>query len=227
MKHLLLITTIIITSVAVHAQSDKYTDAMKKNLSLFDSAKTPSDFENIAAGFQRIGDAEKTQWLPYYWAGLALSREGWMYFPDAKGVTAVKVSNLSQTVDDLAARINTMADKADAAATDDAAKSEILTIRNMALTQQMVVDPQSRYMTYGAQAGQDLQKAMQLNPNNPRTYYLQAMSVFSTPEQFGGGKAAAKPIFQKAVDLGKAEQSKPLYPHWSLEQAQQMLALCQ
>jgi len=97
----------------------------------------------------------------------------------------------------------------------------------MALTQQMIVDPQSRYMTYGAQAGEALQKATQLNPNNPRAYYMQAMGVYGTPEQFGGGKAPAKPLFQKAVDLGKAEQKQPLYPNWSLEQAEQMLALCQ
>ena len=226
MKQLLLAATVVL-SVAAHAQSDKYMDAMKKNLALFDSAKTTADLENVAAGFQRIGDAEKTQWLPYYWQGLVLATMGWKYFPDPKGVTAVKVDNLSQTVDDLASRINAVADKADAIATDNNAKSEILTIRYMALTQQMIVDPQSRYMTYGAQAGQDLQKAIQLNPNNPRAYYLQAMGVYGTPEQYGGGKAPAKPLFQKAVDAGKAEQVQPLYPHWSLDQAVNMLALCQ
>jgi hypothetical protein len=226
MKHFLLAATTIF-SVAAHAQSDKYTDAMTHTLSMFDSAKTPADFQNIAAAFQRIGDAEKTQWLPYYWAGMALARLGWMYFPDPKGVTAIKVDNLSQTVDDLASQINSLQDKADAVATDSSSRSDILTIRNMAATQQMVVDPQSRYMTYGAQANQYLQKAIELNPNNPRPYYLQGMGIYSTPEQYGGGKAQAKPIFQKAVDLGKAEQAKPLYPHWSLEQSEQMLALCQ
>src|ERR1044072_3984849 len=130
MKQLLLAAAIAI-SFAAHAQSDKYKDAMQKNLSMFDSAKTTTDFENIAAAFQRIGDAEKTQWLPYYWQGLALARIGWMYFPDEKGVTAVKTDNLSQTIDDLATRITAAADKAEAAATDDKAKSEILTVRYM------------------------------------------------------------------------------------------------
>jgi hypothetical protein len=82
-------------------------------------------------------------------------------------------------------------------------------------------------MSYGQQAAGYLQKGMQLNPNNPRLYYLQGMSVFNTPEQFGGGKAKAKPVFQKAVDLYKAEQTKPLHPHWGQEQATQMLAQCQ
>ncbi|MEP6467765.1 MAG: hypothetical protein ABJB05_15755, partial [Parafilimonas sp.] len=225
MKQLLLAATLFF-SVATQAQSDKYADAMKQTLSMFDSAKTVSDFENMAAAFTRIGDAEKTQWLPYYWAGMSLATEGWQYYPDGKGVTAMKVSDLSGTITTLASRINGLLDKADAAATGDSAKSEILTIRNMVATQQMLVDPQSFYMTFGAQASTDLQKAMQLNPNNPRAYYLQGMSVFGTPEQFGGGKEKAKPIFQKAVDLGQAEQAQPLYPHWGLDMSKAMLAAC-
>jgi hypothetical protein len=226
MKKFLLAATVIL-SVAAHAQSDKYADAMKQSLAMFDSAKAPSDFENIAAAFQRIGDAEKTQWLPYYWAALSLTTEGWMYYPDSKGVTVVKVNDLPGAMTTLASRVNALADKADALAATNEDKSEILTIRNMAATQQMLVDPQSRYMTFGAEAGSDLQKAMTLNPNNPRVYYLQGMSLFGTPEQFGGGKAAAKPLFQKAVDLGKAEQAKPLYPHWGLEMSVPMLAACE
>ena len=202
-----------ILAVAANAQSDKYADAMKQNLALFDSGKTTADFENVSASFARIGDAEKTQWLPYYWSALALTRIGWM--------------DQNVNKDDLATRINALADKADAVATSNDDKAEILTIRNMAATQQMMVDPQSRWMTYGQQAAEHLKKAMELSPNNPRPYYLQGMSVFNTPEQFGGGKANAKPIFEKAVELGKAEQAKPLFPHWSLEQSEEMLAQCQ
>ena len=222
-----LLSAAIIFSIAAHAQSDKYTAAMQTNLSKFDSAKTPTDYENIAAAFQRIGDAEKTQWLPYYWAALSLATEGWMYYPDSKRVTVLKVNDLSGATSALATRINGLLDKADALAAGNEDKAEILIIRNMAATQQMLVDPQSRYMTFGAEAGADLQKAMQLNANNPRVYYMQGMSAFGTPEQFGGGKAAAKPLFQKAVDLGKAEQVKPLYPHWGLEMSMPMLAACQ
>lgn len=226
MKQLLLVAAVVF-SITAHAQSDKYANAMKQSLSMFDSAKTAADFESVAASFQRIGDAEKTQWLPYYWAGLALTTEGWKYYPNEKGVTEIKVSDLSGTLTGLATRINALADKADALATTNEDKAEILTIRNMAATQQMLVDPQSRYMTFGAEPGTDLQKAMSLNPNNPRVYYLQGMALFGTPEQFGGGKAVAKPLFQKAVDLGKAEQVKPLYPHWGLEMSVPMLAASQ
>ncbi len=212
MKQLFFIAAMFI-GAATNAQSEKYSEAMKANLSKFETAKTPADFEAIAAAFTRIGDAEKTQWLPYYWAGLALSTAGW--------------SDQVKDKDEWGGRIIALSDKADALTTENADKAEILALRNMAATQQMMVDPQSRYMSYGQQAAGFLQKGMQLNSVNPRLYYLQGMSVFNTPEQFGGGKAKAKPIFEKAVVLYKAEQVKPLYPHWGDKEAVQMLAKCQ
>lgn len=223
----LLFAAALIAAVNVHAQSAKYTDAMKKNLEEFKGDTSQQHYEDLAASFQRIGDAEKTQWLPYYWAGMCLASEGWMYYPDQKGQTAIKSNDLSADMEKMAGRIKDMADKAEALATSDADKSEISLLRNMAATQQMLVDPQSRYMTYGAESGQYLQKAMTLNPNNPRAYYIKGMSLFGTPEQFGGGKAVAKPMFQKAVDLGKAEQHEPLHPNWGLDMSEAMLAACQ
>ena len=97
----------------------------------------------------------------------------------------------------------------------------------MSATQQMMVDPQNRWMTYGQAAGEALQKAIKLDPNNPRLYYLQGMSLFGTPEQFGGGKDKAKPVFEKAVQLYKEQKPKPLYPDWGQKQAEDMIAQCQ
>jgi hypothetical protein len=129
--------------------------------------------------------------------------------------------------DDNAGKINTLADKAEALATTDAAKSEICAIRNMSATQQMMVDPQSRYMQYGTAASNALKKGMQLNPNNPRLYYLQGMALFNTPTQFGGGKDKAKPVFEKAISLYNAEQPTGFDPRWGKPQAEAQLAQCQ
>ena len=212
MKKTILIAAMMVAFIA-NAQSEKFEAAMKANLSKFDSAKTLADYESLAAAFTRIGDAEKTQWLPYYWAGLALSTAGWV---DQKADKDV-----------LGTRIIALCDKVEALTTDNADKAEILVLRNMAATQQMLVDPQARYMTYGQQAASFLQKGMTLNANNPRLYYLQGMSLFNTPEQFGGGKAKAKPVLEKAIALFKAEPVTPLHPHWGEKDAVSTLAQCQ
>jgi len=205
----LLTVIVLFTAITASAQSDKYEAAMKKNLSMFDSAKTTADFQNLGAAFERIGDAEKTQWLPYYYAGLALTTAGWQ---DPK---LDKEANAERT--------KALCDKAEAIEKT----SEICEIRNMAATQQMMIDPQTRWSTYGKEASAALQTGMQINPGNPRLYYLQGMSVFNTPAAFGGGKEKAKPLFEKAIVLFKAEQPKPLYPHWGQKQAEDMLAQCQ
>lgn len=209
-KYLLLSLVAVGLSVAVNAQSEKYMNAMKSNLALFDSSKTVEDFNKLANNFERIGDAEKTQWLPYYYAALALSSSGWM--PDLKD----KDAN--------ATRMNAFLDKADAVATSNADKAEILAVRNMSATQQMLVDPQARWATYGKTSAEALEKGMQLDPNNPRLYYLKGMSLFGTPAAFGGGKDKAKPLFEKSVALYKEAKPGQFAPHWGQKQAEDMLA---
>jgi len=203
----------VILMVSANAQSDKYVAAMKKNLSMFDSVKTTTEYQSLSASFERIGDAEKTQWLPYYYAALALTTPGWQDVKLDKDVNAEKIKILC--------------DKADALAQNNTDKSEVLSIRNMAATQQMLVDPQTRWANYGQEADKCLQKAKELNANNPRLYYLEGAGTFGKPEQFGGGKAKAKPLLEKAIALYKVEQPKPLYPHWGQKQAEDMLAQCQ
>ncbi|NNV54422.1 hypothetical protein [Limnovirga soli] len=207
MKKLLLSAAIFCT-IAVQAQSDKFAGAMEKTLTQLGAAKTTAELKAVSAAFERIGEAEKTQWLPYYYAGLALTNLGWMDQSIDKDANGDKVKELC--------------DKAEAIEPN----SEISTLRNMAATQQMMVDPQSRWQTYGMEAGAALEKGIKLDPTNPRLYYLQGMSVFNTPEQFGGGKEKAKPLFAKAVELFKAAQVKPLYPSWGQKQAEDMLAQC-
>ena len=208
MKSILFSFMMLLTLVS-SAQSDKYVDAMKKNLALFDSARTTADLQTVSNTFERIGDAEKTQWLPYYYAGLSIATAGW------------NDPNLDKDAN--STRINMLCDKAEALDKN----SEIFALRNMSATQQMMVDPQTRWATYGIQASKALEDGMKLNPDNPRLYYLKGESLFNTPPAFGGGKDKAKPVFEKAVALFKLDKPKPLWPHWGLERTQEQLAKCQ
>ncbi|HEV3414358.1 MAG TPA: hypothetical protein VG101_17885 [Puia sp.] len=209
MKKMILVFTVMI-GLACQAQSDKYVAAMQKNIPLFESDTTVDQLQALAATFERIGDAEKTQWLPYYYAALAQTWIGWR--PEMKDKADVN-----------APKINAYLAKAEAIEKN----AETYAVENMSATQQMLVDPQSRYMTNGRDAAEALQKGLAMDPNNPRLYYLQGRSLFGTPPQFGGGKDKAKPLFEKSVALFKAAQPKPLYPTWGQKQAEEMLAQCQ
>ncbi len=191
------------------AQSDKYTAAMQKNIASLDAASSIASLEDVAASFARIGDAEKTQWLPYYYASLAQTRIGWDPATKDKDANAEKIEGYLAKAEAL--------DK----------NAELYTIENMVATQQMLVDPQSRWQSYGAKAAAALEKGMAMDPQNPRLYYLRGESLFGTPEQFGGGKDKAKPVFEKSVALFKAASPKPLYPSWGQKEAEAKLAMCQ
>jgi hypothetical protein len=210
-RTLVLIFTLL--STTGYAQSDKYMDIMMKNLARFDSVKTTEQYQALAATFERIGDAEKTEWLPYYYSSLALLTPGWTDTKIDKDANATKIKSLL--------------DKAEPLTKENSDKAEILSIRNMTSTQQMLVDPQNRWMIYGQEGAGYLKQAKELDPENPRLAYLEGASLFGTPEQFGGGKAKAKPVLEKAVSLFKSEKAKPLHPQWGQKIAEDMLAQCQ
>jgi hypothetical protein len=199
----------LLVSLAAGAQNDKYSQVMQKNITLLDSAKSIDELTSLAATFDRIGDAEKNKWLPYYYAALAQTWIGWNPATTDKDANSTK--------------INAYLAKAEALEKN----SELYAVENMSATQQMQVDPPTRWATNGKDAATALQKGMTADPNNPRLYYLQGMSLFYTPSQFGGGKDKAKPLFEKSIALFKSAQPKPLYPTWGQLQAEQMLAQCQ
>jgi hypothetical protein len=204
----LILSILMLAGICGYAQSEKFIPAMQKNIALLDSAKTSENYNAVAAGFERIANAEKNQWLPYYYAGLALSINGWMDTKLDKDANSTRIKEFC----DKAAAIND--------------NGEIYALRNIAATQQMLVDPQTRWQTYGKEAAGALKKGMELDPQNPRLYYLQGASLFNTPEQFGGGKAKAKPVLEKAMQLFDSTTIKPLYPQWGKDITAQMLAQC-
>lgn len=209
MKKLLFVMLAACSLVAASAQSEMFQKKMQETLMLMDSAKSVQDLQQVSAQFERIGDVEKTQWLPYYYAALAQINIGWM---DAKA-----------DKDKLAEKTKPIIAKAEAIEKN----ADLYLLDYMVATQQMLVDPASRWMTYSAAMDKALADAKAADVNNPRIYYLEASGVMGKPEAFGGGKQKAKPIFQKSVDLFKTyKPASPFHPKWGQKQAEAMLAQC-
>ena len=74
MKRIIIALAALTLSSALMAQMDneKFVKAMEKNIALVDSARTAQDWIDVTAAFERIAEAEKTQWLPYYYASLVM-----------------------------------------------------------------------------------------------------------------------------------------------------------
>jgi len=162
--------------------SDKFTAAMQSKLAIMDSARDVNSLKDLSAAFERIADAEKTQWLPYYYAALCDVNAGNVAMT---GGGAVSMGNNSDKTDPLADRAEDMLNKAEALSKDN---SEIFVVKKMIATLRLMGEPMNRYMTYGPEGAQALDAAKKLNPDNPRIYVLEGMDKYYTPEQFGGSK---------------------------------------
>ena len=91
----------------------------------------------------------------------------------------------------------------------------------------MVVDPMQRWQKYGKLFSDNLASAKEVNPDNPRMYYLQGTSKFFTPKAFGGGKKSAMPYFEKADGLFAKQTSKDIpKPYWGKDKNSYFLAEC-
>ncbi|GAA4742728.1 hypothetical protein [Flavisolibacter ginsenosidimutans] len=214
MKKLLFSLTVLAgLSLAVKAQDDKYTNAMIPKVIAIDTTHSTPELLTLSAAFERIADAEKNKWQPYYYAALAQVNAAYMM--------GMQKPDASKT-DPMADKAEALLNKADALNPNN---SEIYVVKKMIATLRMMADPMSRYMTYGPQAEQALQTAAKLNPENPRVYLLQGQDKFFTPEQFGGSKTEAKILFEKAGQ--KFETFKPsgnIDPNWGRTTLQYFMA---
>lgn len=209
MKQLLVIISMFFCGMA--AAEPKYEAAMAKGLEQIKSAKTAEDMSAVSSFFERVGDAEKDKWLPYYYAAYANYLVGWM--------------NPKADKDKIAEKCKDLITKAEVIEHDN---SEIFCLRQMVAIQQMTVDPMTRWQTYGAEATRALESATKADPNNPRIYYLNGQTLMNTPEAFGGGKAIAKKLFEKSLELYKTfKPASPFHPDWGKDQAEKLLAACQ
>ncbi|RYY58531.1 MAG: hypothetical protein EOO05_16110 [Chitinophagaceae bacterium] len=204
------LTTLVITGAS--AQSDKFMGAMKPLVAAIDSTTTYDGFMKLANSFQRIAEAEKTQWLPFYYAALCNVSAAY---------TLMATPDPSKT-DPMADKAEGLLNQAEALSKDN---SEIYIVKKQIASMRLIADPMNRYMTYGPVAAEALEKAKQLNPENPRVYLLEAQDKYFTPEEFGGSKTDAKKLFE--LSKQKFDAAKPetdIHPRWGKNQISYFLS---
>ena len=194
---------------AVSAQ--KFEGAMEKGLMQYKDAKSAEEMLTTSAFFERVADAEKDKWLPYYYAAQTQILAAWM--------------NPNSDKDKVAEKANDFIVKAEALSPNN---SEIYCLKQMTAVMQLTVDAMSRWQTYGAIASEAIAKAKAADATNPRPYMLEGQYLMNVPEAFGGGKAVAKKILEKSMSMFETfKPASPFYPNWGKDQAVTALAACQ
>ncbi|HTE26801.1 hypothetical protein [Flavitalea sp.] len=198
--------------LSVSAQNDKMLKAMTGPVSGLDSIHTIEGWTAAANQFQRIADAEKTEWLPYYYAALSNVMSGLM-----------TGGNQGDKTDPLADKAEALINKADELKKNNA---EIWIVKKMITNLRMQADPMTRWQTYVPLGAEALAKAKSIDANSPRIFLLEGQDKFFTPEEFGGSKAEAKKMFETAVvKFSEVKPESPIHPQWGLTQAKYFITL--
>lgn len=208
MKKLLFVIVLAVAANFSFAQGgDKYVKAMESRIAMMDSTQGTDPWKDLGSAFERIGDAEKTQWLPYYYSAFCHAVAAYSFWTGQPG-------NLADKIDPEADKADEQLNKAIALSKET---SETWIIKKMIASVRMLGDVMSRYMTYGPQATEALNKAKEMDPNNPRVYLLEGEDKFQTPEQYGGSKTEAKVLFDKSKGLyASFKPESSIHPNWGL-----------
>ena len=215
MKKAIFLFAASIIVLATQAQSERFVKAMQANLAAMDTTRTPQGYQDLANSFVRIAEAEKTQWLPYYYASLSYVMQGLMLSGGQMGTVGAITDPLADKAEGLLIKAMDL----------EKENSEMYCVKKMIANLRMMADPMNRYQTEGANAAQALEKAKALDPANPRTSILEAQDKFYTPEQYGGSKAEAKTLFEEAVKKFETfKPASPIHPNWGKDQAMYFLS---
>jgi len=163
---------------------------------------TTEEYLQCANRFERIATAEKDMWLPCYYASFAYIQISFM---------EEDLSKKEKILD----KAQQLLDKAFTLAPDE---SELHVLQAFLYPSRIMVDPVGRGMEYMGKTNESLNHAMELNPDNPRIYFLQAMHTLNLPEAMGGGAEKAKPLFELAAEKFNAFQPENnISPDWGKE----------
>ena len=77
---ILLTSGFVAAAVAQTQNNEKYMKAMEALVPAIDTTHSIDGLISLANSFERIANAEKTQWLPYYYAALCNINAANMYF---------------------------------------------------------------------------------------------------------------------------------------------------
>ena len=206
-KTIFILSAILFAGFSFAQMPEKFVKAMEPKMAAVDTTITVQGLTDLANAFERIADAEKNQWLAYYYAAYCNASAGLMV-ASGGDMMAAKADKTDPYADKAEKQIS----KAEELMKDN---SEIFVVKKMIATLRMIGDPMNRFMTYGPEAAQALETAKKLDPNNPRVYLLEGQDKYFTPEAYGGNKDEAKVLFEKTKQL--FETFKPatnIHPNW-------------
>jgi hypothetical protein len=209
MKTITLLLSFI--SSITFANDDKYTEQMTKNIDAIYKAQAPDQFQQAINAFERIGNAEKTKWEPFYYASFGYLMQATREHDGGKKDQFLDLATTSL-------------DKAKVIKENE---SEIVALEGFIYMIRLTADPATRGPQYSGMAMQSFGKAIGLNPENPRALALMAQMQYGTAEFFKSPTTEACATLSMSLEkFATFKADNPLAPQWGKGMAEEMKEKC-
>ena len=209
MKNLLIIL-LSISFFGLNAQNGAYHNAMNDAIELMNNSEKDNALVTAKNKFERIAQMKSEDWLPLYYLGLS---NVYMSF------------GAEENKDELADHALDIVEKAVKLTKDSDDLSELYTLQGLIYVAKFLVDPMSRGQKFGQLSNQAYQKALALNPKNPRAKLMQIESEKGAAQFF---KQDLQPFYQRAAQLVKTwddfTPKSDIHPNWGKTRAQELAA---
>lgn len=210
MKNLYQITFTLIMCVN-SAFAEKYESAMNAAIQKLNIANELNAYLESVSAFERIGDAEKDKWLPYYYAGLGYI---WTSHTSKEGEKIDEYLDKAQMLIDKAKKLSPQND-------------EIVTLQGYIYMMKVVVDPPSRGPEFSGLAIHEFGKAVDMNQENPRALLLLGRMRMGTDKFFGNDLSGSCGMITKAAQMFENYKAKSaIDPTWGKEMAEMFVDEC-
>lgn len=212
MKKLLLMGAVVISAFTAQAQTD-FKAPLKLTWDQFDTTSAPAAKVQLSNKLGLIAKKWPNEWATHFYAGLS---KIYLAYDERDEVKHDALLDDAEKEMDEAKTLMGGKDN-----------DETLVVAAMVANCRMMVNPMQRWQKYGKIFEDRLKEAKEINAENPRMYYLKAVSTLFTPKNFGGGKKAALPYFEKADGYYAKEDGKDITKiYWGKIQNTYFLAEC-
>jgi tetratricopeptide (TPR) repeat protein len=213
MKNIIILAaaaTLIFISKAT-ANDEKFIEAMQKNIKSVYEAQEITTLLQTVNSFERIAVTEKNKWEPFYYIGFGY----------------LMMANMETDGNKKDAYLDKALEAIEKGKVIIPSESELIALEGFAYMLKVTVDPQSRGMVFAPKAVQTFEKALALNPENPRALALLAQMQYGTAQFFGSAATDACTSNSKALEKFQTYKSEnPLAPVWGLRMAESLKQAC-
>ncbi len=210
LRNLLLATIVGLMSFSAQAQDMNV--ALKKTFLAFDSTR---DLDKKIAGSNKMALITKKwndEWVTHYYNSYCKAQLSYIEKDPTK-----RDAYVDEAETELEEAINLLGKEDD----------EIFVMKAMLAQARMSVDGRNRWQKYGKIFEENLQKAKEINEENPRIYYMKGTSVFFTPKMFGGGAKNAMEYFERADTFFENENDSDMKePFWGKHANKYFISQC-